>query len=874
MDLAERLAEERRARLAAESLLDQRSRELATANEEISKHAMSLTGEVIEKREEAEALKGENEVVRKDLAQVTTEMNIARRRLWDSLETIQDGFAVYDAQERLIAANPAYMIAFKDLTMIQPGIQFHDVARLGAEEGIFDTEDLDREAWIEMMVSRRQARQIEPITIRLWNGQSIRLVEQRTRDGDIVTLALNITDTIRREKELDDARLIAESANRAKSAFLANMSHEIRTPMNGVVAMAELMLDSTLDEEQLQLVHTIKTSGEALLVIINDVLDFSKIEAEKLELHPEAFDLERTIHDIITLLLPTARAKNVDIVLDYDLFLPVAFIGDPGRVRQVMTNLIGNAVKFTREGHVLIRATGRAAEYGKFKIQISVEDTGIGIAEDMVDHIFGEFNQAEDDNARSFDGTGLGLAISKRLVNLMGGDIWVKSELGKGSTLGFTVQMDIAGEDPRRVATPPDWLERAFVFETGQAAASVIFKQLQSLSIDPVQVGSADDLAAMGASNTDVALVTEDFGGGDGGQLARQLLERYGLAAVVLLVDSLVSQDQAEETRIKKQKRPTLRSDLLDRLASLPDPGEVAAPARAAPVAEAPPARPELAMDEEIIAAEAEAADQDAGDTPGADAKAEISDPPDPPADGPETAEAPEPAPASDTGPTPLPKDEPDAAAEADDVVSEPETAADPTPDPEISVATDSTPDPEETAGSGNSTEPGAEPANVPEPETAADDAPPDQPEASDLRVMRILAAEDNKTNQFVFSKLLKKLDIEIIFANNGLLAVEAYKEDPPDLMFTDISMPEMDGKEAARTIRAYEAEAGLPKVTIVAMTAHAMSGDDKEILAAGIDHYLTKPLKKADLVAHIEAHQPEDARPAVPDEDVPPVAV
>jgi signal transduction histidine kinase len=352
MSLASKLSEERRARLVAERLLELKQAELFAANRKLGHRAKELSEEIVEKAAEVANVRDENQRVKSDLTVVTQNLEVAERRLWQAVETIEDGFAFFDEDHRLISANSAYVSVFDGLEEIQEGIPFARILQLMTEEGIVDTGELSTAEWRAMMLARWQSPAPEPVTIRFWNDMYIKLMDKRGEAGDVVSLALNITDTITYEKELRDARNKAESANRAKSAFLANMSHEIRTPMNGVIGMADLLTDTDLSEEQRLYVNTMKNSGEALLVIINDVLDYSKIEADKLELHPEPFDLERAIHEIVMLLQPSARDKGLDLLVDFDMFLPTEFVGDPGRIRQILTNILGNAVKFTLEGHV------------------------------------------------------------------------------------------------------------------------------------------------------------------------------------------------------------------------------------------------------------------------------------------------------------------------------------------------------------------------------------------------------------------------------------------------------------------------------------------------------------------------------------------
>ncbi len=235
----------------------------------------------------------------------------------------------------------------------------------------------------------------------------------------------------------------AEQASVAKSEFLASMSHEIRTPMNGVLGMSELLQKTRLDEKQTLFVNTIHESGSALLTIINDILDFSKIEAGKLELDQSPFDLVAAMEDIAMLFSNAAREKGIDLIVRCHSSLPPRVIGDAGRIRQAVINLLGNAVKFTHEGHVLLEVTCEKVSEN-VKIRIAVEDTGIGVQADKVEKIFQEFSQAEGSTTRKFGGTGLGLSITSSLIKAMGGEVQVTSEHGKGSTFFFTIELPLA----------------------------------------------------------------------------------------------------------------------------------------------------------------------------------------------------------------------------------------------------------------------------------------------------------------------------------------------------------------------------------------------------------------------------------------------
>ncbi|MCT4555214.1 MAG: PAS-domain containing protein [Pelagimonas sp.] len=878
MEMAEKLAEERRARLAAERLLELKQAELVTANKKLGQHARQLSHEITETRAEVAEVRDENRRVVSQLGEATQKIELVEDQLWKALQTIRDGFAMFDSQNRLEIANPAYMSVFDGLAGVNTGTSYAEILKYLVEEGIVDLQGEGGKAWQERMYARWDYDPIPHETVRLWNGRFVKIQDRRTPEGGVVSLCGDITNLARMwsavdqlpdgfvlydsddkllmcngpykdfysasapsmqpgasfedilryglergqysaavgreedwleerlerhlqadqelEQQLSDGRWLrvyerklrdggrvglrvdithikenqqrlkdamtrAEGANRAKSAFLANMSHEIRTPMNGVVGMADLMMETELTDDQRLYLDTIRSSGEALLVIINDILDYSKIEAEKLEIHPEPFDLERAIHEVVMLLQPTARDKDITLLVDYDMFLPTRFVGDPGRVRQILTNLLGNAVKFTIEGHVLVRVVGMIADEGPSAIHVTIEDTGIGIPADKVNHVFGEFNQVEDERNRNFEGTGLGLAISRRLVELMDGEVWVESELGKGSCFGFRILMPTDEPCTYERAAIPTHLKRVMVVDDHNANNNILSKQLDILGLKSVFCKTGTEAIDRMDERPDILIVEQDLPDMLGQELVAHFRSKGWDIPAILLSNNPGALDPMEGGEVQTVlQKPAPRRLLFQALEN---------------------AQPVTLPDVAVL---------------------------------------PAPEPAAPSQPTPAPAVEP----------------APPVPDDETTTETSDTPAEEPTTDA-----PAPQQAS---PHIAPPSIDPDTP-------LDVLVAEDNKTNQLVFKKMASGFNVNLRFANNGIEAVEAYRAQKPELIFMDISMPQMDGKQATREIRAIEGDG--PNVTIIAVTAHAMSGDREAILEAGLDDYLTKPLRKAALSEKIE---------------------
>ena len=508
-------------------------------------------------------------------------------QLTEAIEAISEGFALFDAEDRLVICNERYRQMYSRIGFdITPGCRFAEITEHVAKSGIVDDDAPD---WQARRIAQHRNPE-GPFEQKRSDGSWMKISERPTEAGGIVGVFTDITEAKSREAQLQElveslaeARDVALRATTAKSQFLANMSHEIRTPMNGVIGMSNLLMDTDLSPEQMDFARTINESAESLLTVINDILDYSKVEAGKLELERQSFNLRDCVEGALDLVAMTAARKGLDLAYYIEPGVPETIVSDVTRLRQVLLNLINNAVKFTEKGEVVLTVAPEAPADadGQCRILFTVRDTGIGIPADRLDRLFQSFSQVDATTTRRYGGTGLGLAISQRLVDLMGGRIWVESTPGEGTTFHFTLSAPVGqaiGAVDLNEARPDLEGKRVLIVDDNATNRVLLSRQTASWAMEPECEDEPDAALRRVAAGEryDVAILDMHMPGMDGVDLAQKLRgTAAGRDLPLILLSSLgQSMDHSPDELAKADfaevlAKPIKPSPLLNALVSL-----------------------------------------------------------------------------------------------------------------------------------------------------------------------------------------------------------------------------------------------------------------------------------------------------------------
>ncbi|TPW26616.1 response regulator [Pararhizobium mangrovi] len=508
------------------------------------------------------------------IAQARAEVERTSSLMRKATSAMAQGLCIHDEEIQFV--NRAFFdMSGYEIDHFSPGDSWEAMIRSLAEQGAYGAGE-DARHVLDGILTDKAMRCSRTIERRGKDGRWLRIdtvTDDDDLDGAMITTTTDVTAAKRREGDLETALERAESADKAKSEFLANMSHEIRTPMNGVLGMAELLARTQLDTRQRTFTDVIVKSGNALLTIINDILDFSKIDAGQMALDTAPFDLAEAIEDVATLVSSRVAEKDIELIVHTAPDLPERLVGDVGRIRQIVTNLLGNAVKFTEKGHVLVDVAAKIRN-DTAAIAILVQDTGIGIPPEKLDGIFEKFSQVDTSSTRRHEGSGLGLSIAGGLVEMMGGRIDVESEHGKGST--FIVRVDLPVD--RAVAKPrPIPVDvggaRILVIDDNAVNRGILMEQMRGWGFDACAAADGPEgLAVMEAASrlgtkVDAVILDYHMPGMNGAEVARKLRAQTGWNSTRILM--LTSVDLAEveyrncELRVDARLMKPARSALL-----------------------------------------------------------------------------------------------------------------------------------------------------------------------------------------------------------------------------------------------------------------------------------------------------------------------